>query len=195
MPHVPLLSQINPLHTLSYNCIIHLNTMVTSMSRSTKVFLLSVPPHHSTVWNSVLPLRATCPAHPVRLHMKSLTILGEQWSSSLCSTLQSPAIPSLLVPIHLLAQHPDLQNPDLQHTYLKQPDSLTVISSTLISNTPISNTLSLRPSLHTKHQHWQQPNTTAQLQSTHVNITTFTNTDGTETQQTFPAATLLLIPS
>ena len=70
------------------------------------------------------PIRATCPAHRIRLDFTTRTILGKEYrsfSSSLCSFLHSPVTSSLLGP----------------NTFL---------------NTLFSNTLSLRSSLNVSDQ-------------------------------------------
>src|SRR5215475_7573946 len=51
------------------------------------------------------PIRATCPAHLIRLDFTTHTILGKEYrsfSSSLCSFLHSPVTSSLLGPNTLL---------------------------------------------------------------------------------------------
>ena len=72
------------------------------------------------------PIRATCPAHLIRLDFITLTILSEEYrslSSSLCSF---PPFPSYLVPFRPKdsPQHPILKHP--QPTFLhpcEQPSS------------------------------------------------------------------------
>ena len=60
------------------------------------------------------PIRATCPAHLIRLNFITQTLLGEQYrslSSSLCSFLHSPCY---LVPLRpkYSPQHPILKHPE-----------------------------------------------------------------------------------
>jgi hypothetical protein len=62
-------------------------------------------PHQNHVHNSILPIRATCPAHLIRLDSTTCKILGKEYSSfssSLCSFLHSPVTSSLLGPNTLL---------------------------------------------------------------------------------------------
>ena len=81
------------------------------------------------------PIRATCPAHLIRLDFTTRTILGKEYrsfSSSLCSFLHSPVKSSLLGPNTLL-------------------------------NTLFSNTLSLRSSLNVSDQVSQPYKTTGKI--------------------------------
>ena len=48
------------------------------------------------------PIRATCPAHLILLDFITRTILGEEFSSSLCYLLHSPVTSSLIGPNNLL---------------------------------------------------------------------------------------------
>jgi hypothetical protein len=76
-------------------------------------------PHQHPVHTTILPIRATCPAHLIRLDFTTRTILGKEYrsfSSSICSFLHSPFTSSLL-------------------------------GSNTLRNTLFSNTLSLRSSL------------------------------------------------
>ena len=60
------------------------------------------------------PIRATCPAHLIRLDFTTRTILGKEYrsfSSSLCSFLHSPVTSSLLGPNTLL--NPYSQKPSV----------------------------------------------------------------------------------
>ena len=119
-PPVPILSQLHPVPTTHSNFLkIHLNIILPSTSWSPQWPLSPRLPHQHPVHTLSSPIRATCPAHLIRLDFTTRTILGKEYrsfSSSLCSFLHSPVTSSPLVP----------------NTFL---------------NTLFSNTLSLRSSL------------------------------------------------
>ena len=104
--NAPILSQIDPVHTPTFHLLkIHRNIILPSTPGSPQWSLSHRFPNQNPVHPSP-PIRATCPAHLILLHMITRTILGEGYrslSSSLCSLLHSPVTSSLLGPNILLS--------------------------------------------------------------------------------------------
>ena len=114
---------------------IHLNIILPSTSWSPQWALSLRLPTNTVCTPLSSPIRATCPAHLIRLDFTIRTVLGKEYrlfSSSLCSFLHSPATSSLLGPNTLL-------------------------------NTLFSNTLSLRSSLNVSDQVSQPYKTTGKI--------------------------------
>ena len=95
-PPVPILSQLNPVHTFLK---IHLNIILPSIpgfhhwSRSLRF------PHQNPVHATPLPIRATCPTYHILLDFITHKLLGEEnrsLSPTLCSFFHSPVTSSLL---------------------------------------------------------------------------------------------------
>ena len=90
-PPVPILSQLDPLHTpTSHFLKIHLKIILPSAPGSPQWSLSLRFPQQNPVHAS--PICATCPAHLILLDFTTCTILGEQYRSlcsSLCSFLHS----------------------------------------------------------------------------------------------------------
>ena len=63
-PTVPILTQLDPVHApTSYVLKIHHNIILPSTPGSLKCSLTLMFPHQNPVYDSPLPIRATCPAH------------------------------------------------------------------------------------------------------------------------------------
>ena len=106
-PPLPILSHIDTVIALTnhYFLKFHLNINLPSTPASPKWSLSLRFPHQNPVYASLLPIRATCPAHLI-LDFITRTILGEEYrslSSSLCSFLYSPVTSYLLGPNILLS--------------------------------------------------------------------------------------------
>ena len=106
-PPVPILSQLNPVHSpTSHFLKIYLNIILPSMSGHSKWSLSFRFPYQNPVYTSALPTRATYTAHLIPLDLINRIIFGEQYrslSSSLCSFLHSHVTSPLLDPNILLS--------------------------------------------------------------------------------------------
>ena len=104
-PPVPILSQLDPVHTTTSHFLkVHFNIILPFMRGSSKWSLFLRFPHPSPVRTPLSPIRATWSSHLVRDFITS-TVFGEQYrplSSSLCSFLHSSVTSSLLGPNILL---------------------------------------------------------------------------------------------
>ena len=77
-PPVPILSQLYPVHNPHVSLLkIALNNNLPSMPGSPKWSLSPRFPHQIPVYAPTLPIRPTCPAHPILLDFITRTILGE----------------------------------------------------------------------------------------------------------------------
>jgi hypothetical protein len=78
-PPIPLLSRLFPFPTTHFNFLkFHLTIILQPTSGSPQWPLSPWFPHQHPVHNSLLPIRATCPAHLILLDFTTRTILGKE---------------------------------------------------------------------------------------------------------------------
>jgi hypothetical protein len=101
-PPVPIVSQINPVLTLTSQFVKnYFNIFLSSMPRSSKWSLSLKCLHQNPVSTSPLPVRAACPFHLIIVDLFTRITFGEQYISlsySLCSFLHFRVISFLLGP-------------------------------------------------------------------------------------------------
>jgi len=123
-PPVPILSQLHPVPTTHPHFLkFHLNIIFSSKSWSPQWPLSLRLPHQYHLHNYILPIRATCPAHLIRLDFTNRTILYKVYRSFislLCrhiSFLHILNIKSTQMNCHLNS----IQNPKNSDCHLSPP--------------------------------------------------------------------------
>ena len=132
LPHVPILSQLDPVHTpTSHFLKICLNIIVPSSLESSKRYLAFSFPHHKPVYTSTL--RYTCymhrPSHPSRFdHLNNIG-----WGEEIVKLLIMYFSP---LPCYLVPHRPKYSP---QHPILKHPQPMFLPQCERPSFTPIQN--------------------------------------------------------
>jgi len=102
-PLVPILSQMHP--ALTFPPKVHFSIILTSTPRSRKWFLPSGFPANILYDLLISSMRATCPAHLIRLDVIALMTPVKEcrlWNSKLCVFVRPPLTSSLKLNIALI---------------------------------------------------------------------------------------------
>jgi hypothetical protein len=105
-PPVPILRQINPIHTSSHFLKIRFNITLPSMPWSYKWPFPLTSPHQNAVCNLFSPVLATCTAHLIPVDLITRITFGELYRSlsfQLCNFLLYPVTSSHLGPNVLIS--------------------------------------------------------------------------------------------